>query len=184
MNTAARYHLPLRPLSFLLLCGLAACASWASGTDRESGTPADSTTEMARNQPTGPSAQQPAGAATSREPEQLLLKDCRPRSIYKIPQTKLTRARFPVIDMHAHDHGKSHAELAQWVQTMDELNIQRAQDRLVYGTDMGRDKQMYLTTFRILETEDEHFYDWDLFSYHWPLHGLALPDDVLRESIL
>ncbi|HOW63656.1 MAG TPA: amidohydrolase family protein [Candidatus Paceibacterota bacterium] len=55
------------------------------------------------------------------------------------------------------------------------------QDRLVYGTDMGRNKKMYLTTFRILETEDEHFYDWDLFTYHWPLHGLGLPDDVLRK---
>jgi predicted TIM-barrel fold metal-dependent hydrolase len=55
------------------------------------------------------------------------------------------------------------------------------QNRLVYGTDMGRNKQMYLTTFRILETQDEHFYDWDLFTYHWPLHGLALPDKVLRK---
>jgi uncharacterized protein len=55
------------------------------------------------------------------------------------------------------------------------------QDRLVYGTDMGPNKEMYLTTFRILETQDEHFYDWDLFSYHWPLQGLALKDKVLRK---
>lgn len=55
------------------------------------------------------------------------------------------------------------------------------QDRLVYGTDMGCNPQMYRTTFRILETDDEHFYDWDLFSYHWPLHGLALKDKVLRK---
>jgi hypothetical protein len=39
----------------------------------------------------------------------------------------------------------------------------------------------YLTTFRILETEDEHFYDWDLFTYHWPLHGLGLNDKILRK---
>jgi predicted TIM-barrel fold metal-dependent hydrolase len=56
----------------------------------------------------------------------------------------------------------------------------RYQDRLVYGTDMGRSRAMYLTTFRILETDDEHFYDWDLFTYHWPLQGLALKDKVLR----
>ncbi|MGD0538729.1 MAG: amidohydrolase family protein [Verrucomicrobiota bacterium] len=55
------------------------------------------------------------------------------------------------------------------------------QDRLVYGTDMGRGKQMYLTTFRILETEDEHFYDWDLFTYHWPLHGFGLSDKILKK---
>ncbi len=58
---------------------------------------------------------------------------------------------------------------------------QRYQDRLVYGTDMGRGKPMYQTTFRILETEDEHFYDWDLSTYHWPLYGLGLSDDVLRK---
>ena len=58
---------------------------------------------------------------------------------------------------------------------------QKYQDRLVYGTDMGRSKEMYQTTFRILEKEDEHFYDWDQFSYHWPLYGLGLSDDVLRK---
>jgi predicted TIM-barrel fold metal-dependent hydrolase len=55
------------------------------------------------------------------------------------------------------------------------------QDRLVYGTDMGRAPEMYRTTFRVLESADEHFYAWDLFSYHWPLHGLALPDAVLKK---
>jgi len=58
---------------------------------------------------------------------------------------------------------------------------QKYQDRLVYGTDMGRSKQMYLTTFRILETEDEHFYVWDLFAYHWPLYGLGLNDKILEK---
>lgn len=55
------------------------------------------------------------------------------------------------------------------------------QDRIVYGTDMGIDLNMYRTTFRILETADEHFYDHDRFSYHWPLYGLDLPDEVLQK---
>lgn len=55
------------------------------------------------------------------------------------------------------------------------------QDRLLYGTDMGYATSMYRTTFRILETEDEHFYAHDLFSYHWPLHGFGLPENVLRK---
>jgi predicted TIM-barrel fold metal-dependent hydrolase len=54
-------------------------------------------------------------------------------------------------------------------------------DRLVYGTDMGFDKPMYRTTFRILETQDEHFYEIDQFSYHWPLNGFALPDSILQQ---
>jgi predicted TIM-barrel fold metal-dependent hydrolase len=58
---------------------------------------------------------------------------------------------------------------------------QQYQDRLVYGTDMGRAEEMYQTTFRILETEDEHFYAWDLFTYHWPLSGFGLSDEILRK---
>ena len=46
---------------------------------------------------------------------------------------------------------------------------------------MGRAKEMYLTTFRILETEDEHFYDWEQFSYHWPLSGFGLSDRILKK---
>ncbi len=53
-------------------------------------------------------------------------------------------------------------------------------DRLVYGTDMGFDQRMYRITFRILESQDEHFYEAEQFSYHWPLYGLGLSDDVLK----
>ncbi len=59
--------------------------------------------------------------------------------------------------------------------------FQRYQDRLVYGTDMGMHQEMYRTTFRILESEDEHFYDREHFNYHWPLHGYGLPDEVLEK---
>src|SRR5690242_8538373 len=55
------------------------------------------------------------------------------------------------------------------------------QDRLVYGTDNGPDEHMYLTTFRILETADEHFYEQDTFNYHWALYGLNLPKEVLEK---
>ena len=55
------------------------------------------------------------------------------------------------------------------------------QDRLVYGTDMRFSRDMYEITFRILESSDEHFYAWNRFGYHWPLHGLDLPDEILRK---
>jgi predicted TIM-barrel fold metal-dependent hydrolase len=54
-------------------------------------------------------------------------------------------------------------------------------DRLVYGTDMGFDEPMYRVTFRILETSDEHFYETDMFSYHWSLNGFGLPDETLKK---
>jgi uncharacterized protein len=53
--------------------------------------------------------------------------------------------------------------------------------RLLYGTDMGYNTSMYRTTFRILETDDEHFYDHQLFSYHWSLNGFGLSDEILRK---
>ena len=46
---------------------------------------------------------------------------------------------------------------------------------------MGFEASMYETTFRILETQDEHFYEKDLFSYHWALNGLGLSDVVLKK---
>jgi predicted TIM-barrel fold metal-dependent hydrolase len=54
-------------------------------------------------------------------------------------------------------------------------------DRLVYGTDMGFDKEMYQVTFRILETWDEHFYESEMFSYHWALNGFGLSDEILHK---
>jgi len=59
--------------------------------------------------------------------------------------------------------------------------MKKYQDRLLYGTDMGFDDSMYQITFRMLETDDEHFYENQLFGYHWPLYGLGLPDDVLKK---
>ena len=58
---------------------------------------------------------------------------------------------------------------------------EKYQDKLVYGTDMGTDPEMYELTFRILETEDEHFYDKNISSYHWSFNGLGLSDEVLKK---
>ncbi len=59
--------------------------------------------------------------------------------------------------------------------------ITKYQGRLVYGTDNDPDELMYLTTFRILESADEHFYERDMFNYHWALYGLNLPKEVLKK---
>ncbi|HYK90566.1 MAG TPA: hypothetical protein VE398_17465 [Acidobacteriota bacterium] len=43
---------------------------------------------------------------------------------------------------------------------------------------------MFSTRFQVLESLDEHFYEQDLyfnFDYHWPMHGIGLPDTVLRK---
>lgn len=64
-------------------------------------------------------AQEPAKA------EKILLKDYRPVSMYKIPRTKVPKARYPAIDMHAHDYAKADADVAQWVKTLDAVGIEK-----------------------------------------------------------
>lgn len=58
---------------------------------------------------------------------------------------------------------------------------EKYQDRLVYGTDMGFDREMYRITFRILESADEHFYETNQFGYHWALNGFGLSDQILKK---
>ena len=59
--------------------------------------------------------------------------------------------------------------------------FEKHQDKLVYGTDMGPQREMYEVTFRILETLDEHFYLIELTGYHWPCNGFGLSDQVLEK---
>ena len=60
--------------------------------------------------------------------------------------------------------------------------IEKYQDRVLYGTDMATYTERYFsTTFRLLETRDEHFYAHDLFNYHWPLYGFGLSDHLLKK---
>ena len=60
--------------------------------------------------------------------------------------------------------------------------LQKYPDRVLYGTDLGYSQRMFSTTFRILESNDEHFYDQNLEEiHHWPLSGFGLPDDVLKK---
>ncbi len=55
----------------------------------------------------------------------LKLKDYKPNSIYKIPQTTITKAKYPVIDVHSHDYPASDSLVDQWVRTMDEAGIEK-----------------------------------------------------------
>lgn len=54
------------------------------------------------------------------------------------------------------------------------------QDRVLFGTDNGTEAPMYHTIFRVLETNDEHFYMPES-EYHWALSGFNLPDEVLKK---
>ena len=59
------------------------------------------------------------------------------------------------------------------------------QDRILFGTDMPASVDMYRFYFRFLETYDEYFvppdYDGTFRRFRWHVHGLGLPDSVLKK---
>jgi predicted TIM-barrel fold metal-dependent hydrolase len=75
----------------------------------------------------GTKADTPAAAAKklAASPEHILLKDYRPKSIYKIPVTEIAKAKFPIVDMHSHPYAKSESEIADWVRNMDEVGVEK-----------------------------------------------------------
>jgi predicted TIM-barrel fold metal-dependent hydrolase len=57
--------------------------------------------------------------------DSILLKNYRPKSIYKIPVTKIEKAKFPVIDMHSHSYAGSAADIERWIALMDKYGIEK-----------------------------------------------------------
>ncbi len=78
------------------------------------------------------------------------------------------------------DIGARYAEVAP-IPRYTKAFMEKYNNRLLYGTDMGFDRPMYEITFRVLETADEHFYDIDQFGYHWALNGLDLSNNTLKK---
>ena len=80
------------------------------------------------------------------------------------------------------DIGARTAELGRQPYTSREFFLKYA-DRIVFGTDLVPDLEMYRLHFRFLETRDEYF---DYPSHasrqgRWQIYGIDLPDDVLKK---
>ncbi len=70
--------------------------------------------------------QPPPTTLDGRDGRQLLLENFRPQSLLKVPATKLSGAKFPVIDIHSHFKVRlkhSPEQLDAFVQVMDRQNI-------------------------------------------------------------
>jgi hypothetical protein len=57
--------------------------------------------------------------------DSILLKDYAPGSSLVVPETKVAKAKFPAIDVHAHVYAETKEEVADWVKTMDEVGVER-----------------------------------------------------------
>src|SRR5882724_7195572 len=62
----------------------------------------------------------------SQDAKELKLKDFHPVSIYKTQVSKITKAKYPVVDFHSHDDQKTSVEIDQWVKTMDETGVAKS----------------------------------------------------------
>ena len=102
---------------FLKWANLVGLAAWFPGAAEPSSMPAQETN------PAHPG--EVAQAKEMHSPETILLKDYRPKSIYKIPVTQIDKAKFPIIDMHSHPYAKMAKEIEEWVKNMDEVGVQK-----------------------------------------------------------
>jgi len=80
------------------------------------------------------------------------------------------------------DIGARTAELGRQPYTAREFLVKYS-DRILFGTDLVPEEQMYRLHFRFLETADEYF---DYPSHasrqgRWQIYGVYLPDDVLQK---
>lgn len=66
-----------------------------------------------------------SSSALAQTPPEILLKDYKPVSIFKIPQTTVEKARHPVIDVHSHDYAPTPADVDRWVRTMDAVGLEK-----------------------------------------------------------
>src|SRR5271165_2444936 len=97
---------------------------WAEVAGLVAALPSASAFATPENAKSGARANAP-GAKSPASPETILLKDYRPKSIYKIPVTQIAKAKFPIIDMHSHPYAKTEREIDDWVRNMDEVGVEK-----------------------------------------------------------
>jgi predicted TIM-barrel fold metal-dependent hydrolase len=83
--------------------------------------------------------------------DRLLLKDYTPESSLVVPRTSVTKARFPVIDVHSHtsmNGVRSPADVARWVAAMDATGVEKS---VVFteatGAEFDRQADLYLRAY-------------------------------------
>src|SRR4051794_14668446 len=81
----------------------------------------------------GQSPQAQAPGETAATPDKLLLKDYRPKSIYKIPVSDIKKAKYPILDVHCHG-ARPVEQLPQWVRMMDDVGVEKSVIFIAAGT--------------------------------------------------
>ena len=110
-------------------------------------------------------------------PEQILLKDYRPKSIYKIPVTEIARAKFPIIDMHSHPYAKTPEQIAEWVHTMDEVGVEKT---VILTSSVGAEFDAIYRQYAKYPDRFEMWCGFDYTGYDRPGFGAAAVRELER----
>jgi len=107
----------------------------------------------------------------------LKLKDFRPVSIYKVPVTKVMKAKYPAIDMHTHVYANNDQEIARWIKTMDDCGIERA---MVFTGATGEKFDNLIKLYSRYGNRFELWCGFDYSGYEQPGYGPAAVRELER----
>jgi predicted TIM-barrel fold metal-dependent hydrolase len=110
-------------------------------------------------------------------PEKLLLKDFRPQSVYRVPQTMVAKAKYPAIDMHAHIYARTPERVAEWVRMMDETGVQKA---IVMTMATGKEFDKVYALYAKYPERFEVWCGFDYTGYDKPGFGPAAVQELER----
>ena len=86
----------------------------------------------------------PAGDTSDSLAMNLKLSDYRPVSVFKIQESHILKAKYPVIDMHSHAYVDNVEDLKTWVQTLEDNNVEKVIIYTgAYGEEFDRIYDMY-----------------------------------------
>jgi hypothetical protein len=108
-------------------------------------------------------------------PENIKLKDFRPESVFKTIRTKITRAKYPLIDMHGHAWQKD-TPIGEWVGLMDAANIEKT---IILSFETGAGFDEILERYSAWPEKFDIWCGFDYTGYDKP--GLGWIDHALAE---
>jgi uncharacterized protein len=118
-----------------------------------------------------------AQAKVARSPETILLKDYRPKSIFKIPVTEIAKAKYPIIDMHSHPYAKTAQQIEEWVKTMDEVGVQKT---VILTMSIGKEFGDIYSKYSKYPDRFEMWCGLDLSGYDKPGFGPGIVKELER----
>jgi predicted TIM-barrel fold metal-dependent hydrolase len=98
----------------------------------------------------------------------LKLMNYRPVSIYKVPVTNVSRAKYPAIDMHTHVYARNDQAIAQWLKAMDACGIEKA---IIFTGATGARFDSLLRMYSRYSSRFELWCGFDYTGYEKPGYG-------------